>query len=44
MMFLVLWISLSWLLGYYDVEHNILMAFVISIITECISSIGRKYE
>jgi hypothetical protein len=37
MIFLILWIPLSFLLGYYDVEHNILMAFCLTVVVGCIS-------
>ena len=34
---LIFWICLSYLLGYYDVEHNVLMAFCASSIVSRLS-------
>jgi|GEM_PF-4550764 hypothetical protein len=39
--FIVFWIALSWLLGVYQVEHNILISFVSSWALGTIGSIGR---
>ena len=37
MIFFILWIPLSILLGYYDVEHNFLMGFCATVIIACLS-------
>jgi hypothetical protein len=42
--FIIVWISFSWLFGFYDVEHNILAAFCFSLFLDCVTSIGNRSD
>jgi len=40
--YIITWICFSCLLGYYNIEHNILMSYCICTVLECINNIGNR--